>query len=156
MGHDDTDREEGVDFTEFGPVLEEISYPITTDELVEQYGDHELGRTNADPITVRELFNFMGDDTFESSEEARQMIMSQMPRESVGRTNYSDRGGSHPKETEAAEDAQHVTDADIEGGAAADRDIGADGDAHGGTEEDGAADTEEDADSNEDGQTNEE
>ena len=131
MARDDHDREEGVDFTEFGPVLEDISYPITTDELVERYGDYELDRTNADPITVRELFNFMGDDTFESSEEARQMIMSQMPRESVGRTNYSDRGGASPVESDAAEDAEHVTDADIEGGPAADRDIGTDGDAHG-------------------------
>ena len=91
---DDTDREEGVDFTDINPVLEEISYPITTAELIEQYGDREFGRTNADPITVEELFGPMGEDTFDSAEELRQMALNQMPRDSVGRARYSDRGVS--------------------------------------------------------------
>lgn len=94
MADDSTDREEGVDFTDINPMLEEISYPITTEELVEQHGDREFGRTNADPITVEELFGQI-DDTFESPEELRQMAMSQMPRDSVGRERYSDRGSSN-------------------------------------------------------------
>lgn len=143
MDHDDTDREEGVDFGEVNPTLEDLSYPITTDELVDQHGDLELGRTNADPITIRELFEFMGEDTFESREEVRQMIMSQMPRESVGRRNYSDRGGTSPAETEAAAEAENATAADVEGGPASDRDIGTDGDVHADTEEDGTSDADE-------------
>ena len=39
---DDPERVEGVDFTGINPVLNDISYPITTAEFVEQYG----GRAN--------------------------------------------------------------------------------------------------------------
>jgi hypothetical protein len=112
MGNDDTDREQGVDFTDIDPVLEDISYPITADDLVDQYGDQEVERTNADPISLRELFDHMGDDTFESKEELRQMMMSQMPRDSVGRANYSDRGGEQPTETDESENVDE-TDTDL-------------------------------------------
>lgn len=122
MVDEDTDRVQGVDFTEIDPLLEDLSYPITADELVERYGDREIDRTNADPITIRELFDYMGDDTFESEQQLRQMLLGQMPRDSEGRTNYSDRGGSHPVETEAAEEAAEVTSADLEEGEATDPD----------------------------------
>jgi len=116
---DDPDHVEGVDFTAINPVLDDISYPITTAELVDQYGDCELERTNAEPITVAELFDYI-DDTFDSDEAVRQMVLSQMPRDSEGRTNYSDRGGSTPVETAAAEEAAEQTAADLEQGPAAD------------------------------------
>ena len=121
MADDDTDQTQGVDFSDIEPVLDDLSYPITADELVERYGDRELGRTNADPISIEELFDYMGDDTFESEEQLRQMIMAQMPRDSEGRTDYSDRGGSHPEATDEAEDAGEGTDADVEEGTSTDR-----------------------------------
>lgn len=88
----DRDREMGVDFTEIDPLLQDLSYPITATELIEEYGDREFERTNADPITIEELFGPMGEDTFEDAEEVRQMALNQMPRDSVGRDRYSDRG----------------------------------------------------------------
>lgn len=103
MPEDDTDRVQGVDFTDTMPVLENVSYPITIDELVEQHGDHSIERTNAEPITIQELFDSMGDDTFESPDEVRQMMLNLMPEESVGREGYSDRGGSRPDETDAVD-----------------------------------------------------
>lgn len=122
MVDDAPDRVEGVDFGSIEPVFEDLSYPITADELVERYGDRELERTNAEPITIRELFDYMGDDTFEDERQLRQMILGQMPRDSEGRTNYSDRGGSLPTETEAAEEATEETAADVEDGVSTDRD----------------------------------
>lgn len=130
MVPDETERDEGVDFAALEPALEEVEYPITADELVERYGDVELGRTNAEPITLEELFDFMGDDTFESEDGIRQMVMAQMPRDSVGRSNYSDRGGSHPEETEAADDAQDDTSAEHEEGESTDRSVDAEGERH--------------------------
>lgn len=120
MGDDDPDRVEGVDFSDVEPVLDDLSYPVTSEELIERHGDRELGRTNADPISIEELFEYMGDDTFESEEQLRQMIMAQMPRDSEGRTNYSDRGGAGPAATEEAEDADEGTDADVEEGTSTD------------------------------------
>jgi hypothetical protein len=112
---DDPAHVEGVDFTSINPVLDDIEYPITTAELVDQHGDREVERTNADPITVAELFDYI-DDTFDSEKAVRQMALSQMPRDSEGRTNYSDRGGATPVETEAAREASEQTTADLEGG----------------------------------------
>jgi len=109
---DDTDRMQGVDFGEINSVFENLSYPVTADELIDQYGDREIERTNAEPITIRELFERMGEDTFESEQQLRQMILAQMPTGSEGRSNYSDRGGSLPAETEAAEEATETTSAD--------------------------------------------
>ena len=117
---DAPDHVEGVDFTDINPVLDGLSYPITGAELLDQYGDHEIGRTNADPIPIADLFDHMGEDTFESEAAIRQMALSQMPRDSEGRTNYSDRGGATPVETEAAEAATEQTTADLEQGSATD------------------------------------
>jgi len=116
---DDPDHVEGVDFTSINPVLEDISYPITTAELVDRHGDREVERTNAEPIAIEELLGYI-DDTFDTGESVRQMILSQMPRDSEGRTNYSDRGGATPVETEAAEAATEQTTADLEQGPAPD------------------------------------
>lgn len=138
MVPDDERRSEGVDFEALEPALEEVSYPISSEELVEQYGDVELGRTNAEPITLQELFEGMGENTFESAKGVHTMVMSMMPEESVGPSNYSDRGGSTPTETEAAEDARYQNSGDVEGGPAADRDSGTDGE-----NDESTADTEE-------------
>ncbi|MBX0303353.1 hypothetical protein [Haloarcula salinisoli] len=116
---DDPEHVEGVDFTGINPVLEDISYPITTAELVDQHGDREVERTNAEPVSVEELLGYI-DDTFDSDESVRQMILAQMPRDSEGRTNYSDRGGATPVETEAARAATEQTTADLEQGQATD------------------------------------
>lgn len=103
MAEDDTDRVEGVNFTDTMPLLEDVSYPITAEELIEQHGDHEVQRTNAEPITLQELLNPLGDNTVESPSEVRQMILNLMPEESVGRKGYSDRGGSAPQATEESD-----------------------------------------------------
>ncbi|MFC7196847.1 hypothetical protein ACFQL4_23000 [Halosimplex aquaticum] len=68
------------------------------------------------------MLEYMGDTTFESEEELRQQIVGQMPSDTEGRTNYSDRGGSHPVQSEAAEEAEEQTAADLEDGPATDTD----------------------------------
>lgn len=120
MAEDDPDHVQGVDFEEINPILEDVSYPITAEELMDRFGDEELGRTNADPISVEELFQYMGDETFDSADEVRQMILAQMPSDSEGRANYSDRGGSSPTQTEAAEEAAEQDPEDLEDGPATD------------------------------------
>lgn len=92
MDDEETEHMEGVDFSDVTPILEELSYPITADELVEEHGDVTLDRTNADPITLRTLFEPMGDDTIESEKGARSSILTLMPKDSEGRQRYSDRG----------------------------------------------------------------
>lgn len=119
---EDQQREEGVNFTSIEDVLDAIEYPITADELVDRYGDREIERTNAEPITIEELFGPMGETSFESEDDLQTMLLGQMPRDSEGRTGYSDRGGSLPTETDAAEEAEDATSADEQEGEATDRD----------------------------------
>lgn len=97
------DHVQGVDVDDVQAVLDEISFPITVAELIDRHGDREIERTNAEPISIRALFDGIGDDTYESSDEFQQMVLNLMPRDSVGREEYSDRGGSHPVETREAD-----------------------------------------------------
>ncbi|MFC7138703.1 hypothetical protein ACFQMA_02490 [Halosimplex aquaticum] len=94
MSEDENDHEMGVEFGSIESVFDEVSYPVSAGELVERYGDREIERTSADPISIRDLFEGTGDQTFESDEELRQGMLNMMPAESVGRQRYSDRGGS--------------------------------------------------------------
>lgn len=105
MAGDDTDREEGVEFSDLESVFEDLAYPVTKAEFVDQYGGRTIGRTNAEPITIRELYEGMGEETFESTEALRQSILNYMPRESVGRARYSDRGGRTPAELDRSDDS---------------------------------------------------
>lgn len=98
MSGEGTNREEGVDFSDIEPILSQVSYPTTKDEFVTEYGDQSVERTNAGPITIQELFDGTGDDTFRSATEVRQSVLNLMPRETVGRQRYSDRAGSIPEE----------------------------------------------------------
>jgi len=98
MSGPEKSRDEGVDFSDINPVLEDLSYPISQEEFVTQYGKESVERTNAGPITVAELFDGMGEQTFEAAEEIRQSVLNLMPRESVGLQRYSDRAGSIPEE----------------------------------------------------------
>jgi len=118
------DREpmEGVELETIDEVLDSIEYPITADEIVERWGDEEVDRTNAEPISLRELFEAMGDTEFTSEQDFQEMLLAQMPRDSEGRTGYSDRGGSLPTETEEAEEAGESTSADFQEGESTDRD----------------------------------
>ncbi|WP_459191870.1 DUF5789 family protein [Halosimplex sp. J119] len=104
MSENDTDHEMGVNFESIEPVFEDLSYPITAGELADRYGDREIERTSADPISIGDLFAGTDDQQFESAEELRQGMLNMMPAESVGRQRYSDRGGSEQQNIEEDSD----------------------------------------------------
>jgi len=105
MSQEDTDRTEGVNFSDMEPIFEELSYPVTADEILAEYGEHELQRTNAEPIALKALLGPLGETEFNSDDDLQTMILGQMPEDSEGREHYSDRGGSSPVATEDAEEA---------------------------------------------------
>lgn len=86
-------REMGVDIGPLADELEAHSYPATTDELVSEYGDHEIEMSGS----TRTLQDVLGgeefaDQEYQSAEDVRQMILNMVGDEAVGRTEYSDRG----------------------------------------------------------------
>lgn len=102
MAERESQRSQGVNLDDVDAVTEAVDFPVTDDELVGDLGDRTIERTNADPITLRELFEPVEDQTFETPDDLRQFLLSLMPADSVGREDYSDRGGELPEESREA------------------------------------------------------
>jgi hypothetical protein len=80
---------------ETGEVIEAAEYPLTTEELVDHCGDHELELQDCDEV-VRDALERVGSETYANPEEARFSLLSALSKEAVGRTGYSDRDPIDP------------------------------------------------------------
>lgn len=83
-------RELGVDFGKFGAQLEEQTYPITTDELLERYREYELDLP-AGTQTVEEIFTPLQNEQYDSAAAVRQTVFFMVGDRAIGRKFYSDR-----------------------------------------------------------------
>ncbi|WP_254823246.1 DUF5789 family protein [Haloglomus halophilum] len=66
------------------------SYPATTEELVEAYGELELELADGTE-TFGDAIQRLGEQTFEDAEEVRLTAYSALSESAVGRVGYSDR-----------------------------------------------------------------
>jgi hypothetical protein len=100
-------REQGVDIGPLADELESHSYPTTTSELVDEYGDYELDLPKGSQTLEEVLGELEGtDEEYETPNEVRQMIYNAVGSEAVGREGYSDRGSdSGTGEVGSGEDA---------------------------------------------------
>ncbi|NEU58871.1 hypothetical protein [Halorussus sp. MSC15.2] len=87
----DDDRTLGLDFSNIEDDLENEEYPISADELLERYGDREIGMSDGSE-SFREVLVTGGDEEFESADEVRQTVLNRVGSEAVGRKGYTDRG----------------------------------------------------------------
>lgn len=74
-------------------VEEEIdahSYPATTGELIEEYGDLEIELPDGEE-TFGDALDRLGATTFADAEDVRLAAYSAVSKDAVGRRNYSDR-----------------------------------------------------------------
>lgn len=97
MSDDDTesnedaqDQQMGVEFGSLADELDEEEYPMTTDEVLEKYGDHELNISDGTK-TVEEVLAGRGDEEFQSANGVQQSILNMIGSDAVGRQRYSDR-----------------------------------------------------------------
>lgn len=97
---DHDQREMGVDFGPLSEELDEHDYPTTTEELVAEYGDHELEYEGGSE-RFRDVLGPQGDQTFEDAEEVRQSVYNMVGVEAVGRARYSDRGDDSAEDDES-------------------------------------------------------
>ena len=97
MDESDDDRTLGLDFSNIEDDLENEDYPISADELLERYGDREIGMSGGSE-SFREVLVTGGDEEFESADEVRQTVLNRVSSEAVGREGYSDRGAGHEGE----------------------------------------------------------
>ncbi len=97
---DHDEREMGVDFGPLSEELDEHEYPTTTEQLVEEYGDHEL-EYEGGAERFGDVLGPQGDQTFEDAEEVRQAVYNMVGVEAVGRARYSDRGDDESEDQES-------------------------------------------------------
>lgn len=82
-------------YTNTSRLFEEHTYPTTTSELVETYGEEQLQLANGSQ-TVADVLAPFGQETFESPEEARYAVYAGLSSAAIGRVGYSDRDPTPP------------------------------------------------------------
>lgn len=99
--HEDAqDKEMGVEFGSLADELSEEEYPLSKDDIVEKYGDHEVTISDGTK-TVEEVLAGRGDEEFESASGVQQSILNMVGSDAVGRQRYSDRGIEDDSEEDA-------------------------------------------------------
>ncbi|WP_238478650.1 DUF5789 family protein [Natranaeroarchaeum sulfidigenes] len=69
-------------------LLTDAEFPMTSDELLDRYGDEEIDLSNE---TLREVLERTGSETYENREDAEFAIYSGVSDRAIGRKGYSDR-----------------------------------------------------------------
>lgn len=92
MVHDsDTpDREAGVDFGDVDDALDGEEFPATGRELIEAHGDRRIGHPRGSK-RFGDVLEPLAEETYESSGEVHQAVLSVIGEEAVEREGYSDR-----------------------------------------------------------------
>ena len=80
--------------------FETHTFPSTTDELIEAYGEMEIELPNG-ANTLGEVLSRLPDERYESSEEALEAAYSMLGEEAIGRKGYSDRDPLAPGERQS-------------------------------------------------------
>jgi len=80
--------------------FETHTFPSTTDELIEAYGEIEIELPNG-ANTLGEVLSRLPDEEYESSEEALEAAYSMLGEEAIGRKGYSDRDPLAPGERQS-------------------------------------------------------
>lgn len=91
-------REMGVEFGDLSEDLEGEEYPISHDDLLEKYGDREIGLGDTTE-TLESLIGPVSEDQYEDAGDVRNTVQYMVGDEAVGRKEYSDRGSAPDEST---------------------------------------------------------
>lgn len=69
--------------------IDELDYPLTTDEVVETLGDRELRRDSSE--TIADALGRVCSETYGDAEAARLAVCTGISDDAVGRKGYADR-----------------------------------------------------------------
>lgn len=101
---DDT-REQGIEFGSLAEDLEDESYPLSQEALLDRYGDYEIGLGD-EQVPLREVLAPEEEREYEDVESVRQAVFNMVGSEAVGRKGYSDRGGNATDDGDESDDAE--------------------------------------------------
>jgi hypothetical protein len=77
--------------------FETHSYPATTEELIEAFGETEITLANGTE-TLGEVLSRLPAETFDSADDANMAAYSAVSSKGIGRKHYSDRDPALPGE----------------------------------------------------------
>ena len=77
-------------FNGTGDMIDALEFPITTDEIIADHGDHEL-ELQRGTEQVGEILERLGTEEFDSPEDVRLSVRSAVGHKAIGRRFYSDR-----------------------------------------------------------------
>lgn len=83
--------------TDVTETIDAHTYPATTEEIIEAYGEMEIELPNGDE-QLGEALGRLGSETFETAEDARLAAFSAVSSNAIGRKGYSDRDPVCPGE----------------------------------------------------------
>lgn len=88
---EDADEVRSLHMDGIDDVLDPETMPITTEELVEGYGDRTVEYPRGEE-TLASILETSGEDQYDTVDELELAILNGVGRDAVGRPNYSDRG----------------------------------------------------------------
>ncbi|WP_266082466.1 DUF5789 family protein [Haladaptatus caseinilyticus] len=74
------ERAEGGELGEFDERLEELDYPVTSNELTSTYDDHEV-ESMGGTQSIEEVLSSADEKTYDSADEVRDDVLNQLNRE---------------------------------------------------------------------------
>ena len=77
-------------FNGTGEMIDALEFPITTDEIIADHGEHEL-ELQRGTEQVGEILERLGTEVFDSPEDVRLSVRSAVGHKAIGRRFYSDR-----------------------------------------------------------------
>jgi hypothetical protein len=101
-------REQGIEFGDLKSKLDDADYPLTNEELVEQYGDETLELPNGERTLAETIDPLPDDQKYEEPFEVEQAVMNMVDSEAVGREGYSDRGAAVDTDYDEADEDESV------------------------------------------------
>ena len=70
--------------------IDRHQYPATTEELIDEYGDHLIELQNGTE-TLGEVLGRAGSETFRTPQDVRESLYANVSHKAIGRRFYSDR-----------------------------------------------------------------
>lgn len=85
-------------YTSTDGLFDDHTYPATTDELIDSYGEKRLELADGTQ-TIGDALSVAGEETFRSAEEARYAVYAGLSSDAIGRKGYTDRDPEPPGTT---------------------------------------------------------
>lgn len=91
--YDQTNELRSLSAAKISEILDPDLFPMTTEDLIAQYGDVEVNFPTGSQ-SLRDVLETSGFETYSTRDEAELAILNGVRRRAVGRARYSDRGST--------------------------------------------------------------